>query len=276
MIYHYTSIATLEAILRTRRIRFNRLDRVDDIAESQTAVGIEFGKYFFVSCWTQKAEENIPLWTMYSNGMAGVRIGLHDYPFATAPLVAPPSWGLISSGVILSPLTFAQMFTDSYFVPPMFLTPSFFAGPVDYVADVNAVYRANVRLTHSTQTELTLNNLPKLPRTKSKYWDFQFEHRFCLMILPSIPLPPRGLGSEEFSTQLAQHILESFVRGTDPGVAHFDLDVDPRVLAEMEITVGPLATDAEFQNVAALRTELGLTGSLKRSELHGTIRSPKR
>ncbi len=276
MIYHYTSIATLELILRTRRIRFNRLDRVDDIAESQTAVGIEFGKYFFVSCWTQKAEENIPLWTMYSNGMAGVRIGLHDYPFATTPLVAPPSWGLISSGLISSPLTFAQMFTDSYFVPPMFLTPSFLAGPVDYVADVNAVYHANVRLIRSTQTTLTLNNLAKLPRTKSKRWAFQCEHRFCLMILPSIPLPPRGLGSEDFSTQLAQHVLHSFVRSTDPGVTHFDLDIDPRVLTEMEITVGPLATEAEFQNVAALRTELGLIGVLKRSELHGTIRPPKR
>ena len=40
-IYHYTSIETLALILDSQKIRFNRLDRVDDLEESFV------NRYFF-------------------------------------------------------------------------------------------------------------------------------------------------------------------------------------------------------------------------------------
>ncbi|MCV5372328.1 hypothetical protein OFD18_29525, partial [Escherichia coli] len=70
-IFHYTSIASLALILKSNKIRFSRLDGVDDILEAQTHVGINFGQYFFVSCWTKTKEESIPQWHMYGNDMKG-------------------------------------------------------------------------------------------------------------------------------------------------------------------------------------------------------------
>jgi len=47
VIHHYTSIDTLALILASGKLRFNRLDRVDDMREAQRHSGIDFGKYFF-------------------------------------------------------------------------------------------------------------------------------------------------------------------------------------------------------------------------------------
>lgn len=80
-IYHYTSVDTLEKILQTKTIRFNRLDCVDDVMEYTVS---EFAKYMFISCWTESKEENIPLWKMYTTDITkGVRISLPQDMFKT-------------------------------------------------------------------------------------------------------------------------------------------------------------------------------------------------
>ena len=75
LIHHYTSIESLAMILSTRKIRFNRLDRMDDLEEGRVAAqGVPLGKYTYVSCWTEEQEESIPLWNMYAGKEMGVRI----------------------------------------------------------------------------------------------------------------------------------------------------------------------------------------------------------
>ena len=84
-IYHYTSIQTLALILRNKKIRFNRLDKVDDMEESIYGSGpnrTKLGIYAFVSCWTKSEKENPALWKMYTD-YKGVRIGLDAMPFKT-------------------------------------------------------------------------------------------------------------------------------------------------------------------------------------------------
>lgn len=59
-IYHYTSLESLALILQNKTIRFNRLDKVDDLEEGNVeSLGIKFCKYIFVSCWTEDENENI-------------------------------------------------------------------------------------------------------------------------------------------------------------------------------------------------------------------------
>ena len=83
-IHHYTNIETLALILKNRTIRFNRLDRVDDLEEGRAECsGIKLGQYIFVSCWTEEAEESIPLWRMYTEKGTGVRISLTKEMFKT-------------------------------------------------------------------------------------------------------------------------------------------------------------------------------------------------
>lgn len=76
-IHHYTSIETLELILKNRTIRFNRSDKVDDPDEIELEVnGLPFAKYLLVSCWSIEEEESIPQWGIYAGKSKGVRITL--------------------------------------------------------------------------------------------------------------------------------------------------------------------------------------------------------
>ena len=48
-IYHYTNIEALALILKNQTIRFNRLDKVDDIEEGNAeSWGVKFCKYVSV------------------------------------------------------------------------------------------------------------------------------------------------------------------------------------------------------------------------------------
>lgn len=51
IIHHYTSLETLAMILSNGKLKFNRLDCVDDLEESSfQSDGIRLGQYVFVSC----------------------------------------------------------------------------------------------------------------------------------------------------------------------------------------------------------------------------------
>ena len=269
MIYHYTSINTLALILESRKIRFNRLDRVDDIRESQTVAGIEFGKYFFVSCWTKSAKEHIPLWHMYTPEMKGVRIGLPDMPFQMMPLNTPPAWNMKQRREILSLLSFEEMFRDSYCILPIFLTPDMFAGPVSYVPDIAVSYRNNVELIvgPNNHGNLKIKNMPLLPRTKDDYWAFQDEYRFVLLIVPSIPAPSTGISSPEFVEKFPSHVLSSFVKGVDPGIDYYDLTLSQDALNSIEVTLGPRTDHSERSVVEALLGKFTRSGTVSNSAL---------
>lgn len=175
-IYHYTNLDSLALILKTQNIRFTRMDRVDDIRESQIHLGIEFGKYFFVSCWTTDTRESIPLWNMYSDKMRGVRIEFPSYPFQELPLPIESSSNIEYPEEILSPIPFKDLLGKSYFVVPMFLKRDHFAGSMNYIDDVEALYRASLqREVHPNNSSQTLHikKLPQLPRTSQRTGSFK-------------------------------------------------------------------------------------------------------
>jgi hypothetical protein len=80
-LYHYTSLETLALILKNKSLCFNNLLNVDDIEEAKTKDMGDFGRFVYVSCWTDDAEESIPLWNLYTPNMHGVRIRLPKFPF---------------------------------------------------------------------------------------------------------------------------------------------------------------------------------------------------
>jgi hypothetical protein len=81
ILYHYTSLDTLALILANKTICFSSLLNVDDIDEAETSDLGSFGKYVYVSCWTDEAEESIAMWQMYTPNMHGIRIQLPAFPF---------------------------------------------------------------------------------------------------------------------------------------------------------------------------------------------------
>src|SRR3546814_18195963 len=123
MIHHYTSVAALEAILRSGRLRFTRLDLFDDVIEAQTIAGIDFGAKFFASCWVKQDVEDIVQWSMYGNSMRGVRISLPDDPFEWQLLTAyhkvpgtDAQWQFDNAE---APLSLDEDFGDGYLLLPL-------------------------------------------------------------------------------------------------------------------------------------------------------------
>ena len=80
-LYHYTNIETLALILKNRTIRFNSLDKMDDLQEQQTADIKNIGQFCYISSWTEDDTESIPMWNMYASLNLGVRIKLRKNPF---------------------------------------------------------------------------------------------------------------------------------------------------------------------------------------------------
>ena len=275
-IFHYTNIDSLALILQSRKIRFTRLDRVDDIREAQTHSGIEFGKYFFVSCWTVQGTESIPHWNMYSRDMQGVRLELPKYPFQQKKLESRPDWtGIEVSGELYAPLGMDEIFGPKHFIAPLFMDIENFAGPVEYDPDIESRYRASIQRTISAdrKVEISIQALPKLARLKSSDWAFQQEYRFSLFALPSLQLPPDGPGSSAFTAAVGAHISQSFIDGIDPGITYIDVDLNPIALDRLIVRTGPLCSDGGILCTEALLAKFAPNARLEKSALAGTIRS---
>lgn len=75
-IYHYTTIETLALILKSRKIRFNSINRLDDLIEPLSKDFGNIGNLALVSCWTDLSEESIAQWNLYSKNGTGCRIQL--------------------------------------------------------------------------------------------------------------------------------------------------------------------------------------------------------
>jgi hypothetical protein len=278
-IYHYTEINKLALILKNKTIRFNRLDRVNDLTEARIEKGIDFGKLFFVSCWTHQDEESIPLWHMYTNRMAGVRVALPRNPFRKRPFVPPESWGpKLTTGPILSPIDFADAFTDEYFILTSFLNQDHLGGPVRYVDDVQTVYKdaVNISWPSNSQFEIKIKKLLDLPRLKAECWSFEREFRFVLCILPSLPVPPKGWADPSFPKMQADHVGNCLRSGVGPPLGYKDIALSPDVLDQITVMLGPCCTEGDEILVKQLLKGFTKHGQLERSVLSGTIRGASR
>lgn len=278
VIHHYTSIETLALILESRKLRFNRADRVDDIREAQTYSGIEFGKYFFVSCWTHDPKESIPQWHMYTERMTGVRISLPTYPFQQKRLQPRPEWKMDSQGTLVSPLSFEEQFGNGYFVVPMCMDPKTIAGPVEYVNDVGAHYAEAVQMIKQPngKISMTISKPFDLVRLKSTEWKFQDEYRFFLFVLPSIQMPSEGPGSPAFNERFPNHVLQTMLGGIGPGVDYIDVDLSEYAMEKLVVTTGPHCSLGAKLCVRALVERYVPKGRVEQSCFTGTIRNPIR
>ena len=274
-IFHYTSIDTLALILKSKKIRFSRLDTVDDAKEAPTVQGISFNKYFFVSCWTTEITESIPQWHLYTDKMSGVRIELPSYPFINKPLIPESTWvDFQTTGTLVSPVSFQEMYGDTYMILPILLDRDHFAGPVEYIHNLEERYEAAVTITKTTDIHgsIAISSPWELVRLKTKHWGFQSEYRFALFVLPSLPLPPEGPGSPSFYNSAPAHMMRSIQTGHAPNVQSIDLDFRPDALDGLVITTGPHCSAGAKLSVDALVKQYAPNGRVQSSELEGWLR----
>lgn len=73
-LFHYTTIETLAYIVNNRSLKFNRLDQLDDLTESEPFAVYNPLQYIFSCSFTLDSKESIPLWRMYANMETGIRL----------------------------------------------------------------------------------------------------------------------------------------------------------------------------------------------------------
>ena len=236
-IYHYTSIPTLALILNGKCIRFNRLDKVDDIEEAENKDLENFGQFCFVSCWTRDSTESIPLWNMYTPDMAGVRIGLDEQMFdpdydINAQVENKKAKGLFD--VPEAPLPYPELFEIEY---------------------VDKVYVPLAFSYHQNSEELFYVAGDRLGRIKNDHWSFQKECRFKLLARPNSEKSTAVASSlKEFSWACAQSRNLNIIKAKESLL----FDLRPNILEDIDILLGPKASEAETLIVRSLLESNGL------------------
>lgn len=93
--YHYTNFESFLKIISTQKLKFNRIDLVNDQTEKTYFKEEEFAKLVFIACFTYSSDENIPIWHMYTGDSQGLRLGFH---LKTPPF--KPAFSLTKENVI--------------------------------------------------------------------------------------------------------------------------------------------------------------------------------
>lgn len=264
MVYHYTSIDTLALILQSKKILFNRLDQVDDLEENIKSLGINLGKYVFVSCWTESKEENIPLWKMYTDNGVGVRIGMNKEMFQDYYITDGMVQDVHVEGVLKSKIPAQELVGSNYFVIPSFdqSNQNFFYRKIEYVDNL---YETTKEVANITNGILNIG-FNKIATYKQKRWEFQNESRFVLTIIPRSPEIKLS------DSQFANWLLKALMENKDLPFKSFFLNLSDYALDTMEIRLSPNISPNKKLIVEDLRDRYAPNAVIEDSRLNGLVK----
>lgn len=277
IIHHYTSIENLALILKTGKLRFNRLDKVDDIEEIGIIDPRVYMK-FFISCWTDDNNESIPLWKMYTPNMRGVRISMPEDMFQKKVIKAGKYKNAEVLHDLYSPFSFEELVNENYVIGN---TPAYyqynevldFYSKVEYL-DFEKKEGKN-SLFNNSLTSRSFDQPASYGFHKSSIWEFQKEVRFKLMVMPYTLQTIRPLSQIEhyshqgvtlMKTVAPQNLKQSF------DVEYIDIDLSDKAIENIIITLGPLCTTGDRIIVESLLKSFSKNATLKNSNLTGKIR----
>jgi hypothetical protein len=266
-LYHYTSIESLALILHNGTILFNSLQKVDDLEEVECNDVKDYGKYCYVSCWTDVEEESIPLWKMYTPDMKGVRIKLPLYPFKKYKfdeIVLPFKYNnVFPSFPIETYINYETLEKERRaFIFPN--EPKLVQ--IEYTEDKNLLYQnvlekiANENGNEATYN-ITLRN-DKIGKYKMERWAFQKEWRYILFLYPQFNDWPSNTDS------LLEYAKKVLSEDTQIPYSNFFLQLDKSLFFDMEILLGPKTNVEHMILVSALAEKYcGTAQNIKKSEL---------
>lgn len=265
-LYHYTTIDTLALILKNRTIRFNRLNKVDDLEEKVVSCGVNLGQYMFASCWTKDGEESIPLWKMYAGVANGIRIGLDEDMFQEYHIHDLNLHNDIhTEGGIISLIPQKDIEASNYMVMPIYKDHinDFFYRDIEYVDDVQ---EKTSDLFKDTGNGVNID-FGKVGRYKNMRWAFQKESRFVLNVLPLNPL--------HIPTEMMNYvgnITSNCYKGNKKlPFDYYDMKLQDAVVDNIEITLSPSMGESKRIIVEALCKQFTKNGIVKESKLSGLV-----
>lgn len=268
-IYHYTNLESLAMILKNRTIRFNRLDKVDDLEEGNAeSLGIRFCKYVFVSCWTEKSEESIPLWKMYGGDSGGIRISMEREMFQEYFISDLDFVGLKSQGSIITKIP-PQSLThpDFWILPILDYNNDLFYRHIEYVDDVFKYTKDCIQITNIKDGRGDMNmQMKPFGYYKNKRWAFQDETRFVLYILPCNPM------LEGANPEVSSIVMQSLLGNKSLLFTYYDMHIKDEIIDKIDITLSPSATEAEETIVRALIDKYAPNAKVNNSSLGKVVR----
>ena len=268
-LYHYTSIETLALILKSRTIRFNSLDKMDDLQEQQTADIKNIGQFCYISSWTDDSSESIPMWTMYASLNLGVRIKLRKNPFkvydntaeALSKVVNAPVTDNSNGKPLQSIIPLTEMFQKGFFSVQAMNKQ--LLSKVEYTDDNEKLY-PRILKEDGEHFSLTLGNLGK---HKNLHWQFQNEWRYILNILPLDINQPVKKSLINF-----QIIANKMKLGLEKQpFSHYDMVISDEAFDDMEITLSPRISAGSRIIVQNLVEKFNPSATVTESSLIGLI-----
>lgn len=264
-LHHYTSIEVLALILKNKTIRFNRLDRVDDLEESDiVSNGINLSKYLFVSCWTESKEENIPLWKLYANGHDGVKISFPKDFFEEYKITTED--GILHRINVVGDALFCmlpanQLFSQTHvFIPPP-MKDGIFYRSIEYVDDVKTKTN-KVAEVNDASVNVAFGEVGKY---KHKRWEFQNETRFVLTAIP------KNENIDMSHPLFSNHMVDVIKSNRDLPFDEYYLKIKDSAFDDMEVTLCPSASEPQRLIVDALLKMYAPNAVLSDSNLKGKV-----
>ena len=268
-LYHYTNIETLALILKNRTIRFNSLDKMDDLQEQQTADIKNIGQFCYISSWTDNPIESIPMWNMYASLNLGVRIRLCKNPFmiydntaeSLAKVVNAPITDNSNGKSLQSIIPLSEMFQKG-FLSVQAMTKELLC-KVEYTDDKEKLYPS---LLNEENDHFSIA-LGELGRYKNLHWSFQSEWRYILNILPLDINQPIEKAMIDFQV-VANKMKLGLAKQPFP---YYDMVIANESFEKMEITLSPRISAGSTIIVKSLLEKYNPTAILNESSLVGLI-----
>ena len=251
-LYHYTSLEVLILILKEGKIRFKRLDLVNDPIEGNFTSIPNIGKYVFTSSWTAQSRDEIPMWMIYGN-LEGVRfrmpIDLFNHTDKMSIIkskTSPPSFEIKSEldkdykFEVGNPVKFnsgRDYKSSSVFGPWMV---EYSDNKDDILKDVLKKRIVHVKEIDYTLCDLILN---RLGQKKSNFWSFEKEYRYRVFVHDA-----RYECREEVLVDLFDDIITEYI----------DISYTKESLEGIEILLSPKATDSDEIKIKETLIEQGI------------------
>lgn len=268
-LYHYTNIETLALILKNQTIRFNSLDKMDDLQEQQTADIKNIGQFCYISSWTDDSTESIPMWNMYASLNFGVRIKLRQNPFKiydnTTEDFSKVLWFTVTDNSNGKPLQsiipLTEMFTKGFFsVQAMDMQLLY---KVEYTNETNKLYPQILKEDGDHFTIV----LGELGKYKNLHWSFQKEWRYILNVLPLNLNQAVEKSMLDFHT-IANKMKEGLEKQP---FSYYDMRISDEAFADMEITLSSRISAGSRIIVESLIEKYNPVAKLNESRLVGLI-----
>jgi Protein of unknown function (DUF2971) len=249
VLYQYTTIESLEKILTSRTLRFSRLDTVNDPEEASASDVPLAASSVFVSCWSGTEAEQIPMWSMYGQNFGGVRVKLPANMFTgrNEPVVFEKGGAF---------LTMDSWYSIDRRSPAMGTKSCAIIGPNKVHYSDDPAYR-NRRLVYRQAG--TAHFYPyDLGMVKGTHWSYEQEWRFKIAALAF----ETQFSDDEYFNKVTLDLATYSVKA-----AALFIPLDPSVLNELEVTLGPKADEADVKVVERLLVEHAPKATLARSQV---------